>query len=165
MIEENKFDVLDALFRGCDDAAAATTSKKASRANFFNRLPGLFYRTKYSNSVEGRWLGGTKTDRELYLFAKQNHFLFCLKIETGFSNLYKQVIVHIIFYCIDFFFSIFLKTIECFYFFYFHFSLKLIFQNQKVFVRVPRTLAYNDFAPVASFENSIGSLIVLPFFL
>merc|ERR1712146_698097 len=25
-----------------------------------------------------------------------------------------------------------------------------------MFVRVPRTLAYNDFAPVASFENSIG---------
>merc|ERR1712146_120685 len=36
------------------------------------------------------WLERTKTDRELYLFAKQNHFLFCLKLENGFSDLFKQ---------------------------------------------------------------------------
>merc|ERR1712146_437900 len=71
----DKLDVVDALFRS---------------TNFFNRLPGLLYHTKYSNTLEGRWLERTKTDRELHLFAKQNHFLFCLKIETGFSNLYKQ---------------------------------------------------------------------------
>merc|ERR1711907_182202 len=75
MIKEDKLDVVDALFRS---------------TNFFNRLPGLLYHTKYSNTLEGRWLKRTKTDRELYLFAKQNHFLFCLKIETGFSQLYKQ---------------------------------------------------------------------------
>merc|ERR1712146_200511 len=31
-----------------------------------------------------------KTEKEIFLFAKQNNFLFCLKLANGFSDLFKQ---------------------------------------------------------------------------
>merc|ERR1712146_836731 len=86
MIEEDKLDVVDALFRGSDEPSKTTTS-----ANFVNRLAAIFYRTPRSNTLEERWLHkGTKTEKEIFLFAKQNNFLFCLKLANGFSDLFKQ---------------------------------------------------------------------------
>ena len=96
MIEEDKLDVVDALFRGSDEPSKTTTS-----ANFVNRLAAIFYRTPRSNTLEERWLhNGTKTEKEIFLFAKQNNFLFCLKLANGFSDLFKQVI-----FFFDFFFK------------------------------------------------------------
>merc|ERR1712146_374324 len=85
MIEEDKLDVVDALFRGSDEPSKTTS------ANFVNRLAPIFYRTPSSNTLEERWLhNGTKTEKEIFLFAKQNNFLFCLKLANGFSDLFKQ---------------------------------------------------------------------------
>ena len=92
MIKEDKLDVVDALFRGSDEPSKSTSS------NFVNRLGPVFYRTRHSNTLEERWLhNGTKTEKEIFLFAKQNNFLFCLKLANGFSDLFKQV-SSIIFY-------------------------------------------------------------------
>merc|ERR1711907_335116 len=85
MIKEDKLDVVDALFRGSDEPSKTTS------ANFVNRLAPIFYRSRRSNTLEERWLhNGTKTEKEIFLFAKQNNFLFCLKLANGFSDLFKQ---------------------------------------------------------------------------